>query len=883
MEANQKYFAFISYKRQDADWARKLKRKLENYHLPSSLNGKELPKNMRYVFRDIEELTSGNLPNQIKNALCKSQNLIVICSPYAAKEPQWINKEIQQFIDYGKTDRIFPFIIEGNPHAKNKEEECFPSALLGLTEEKERIGSNISEGGFDFAAVKLIAGMLGIENRDLWNEYGKEQKRKQWKRASFITFIFAILLGFTTSLYFQYRNIMKNQAKSIAEKMSRDVSNGNAFLGQLIGLEVISNNGVFGYPYSPEVEAAFRKASLYHSAILKGHNGNVLNACFNNNDSLVASSSIDGSIRIWNTYDGSCLHVVNEEASGHAVSFDPMNSDIIAFTSTLSVKIYNTRIKKCIMTLDDRTGTHTCVEYSHDGKKILTTLGEEIKIWDATNGDSLQILKGHDSWVTCAIFSKDDRYIISSSDDRTVKLWNIETGECLKTFTHMERVNSVCWGASKKYIVSASRENIFIWDIDTGEISQTIEAGVSRDIDMTAYNDVNHVCFNSKENVLISSANSFIHFWDKDGQCDKTITNSSGPVNSFCISHNGLYVAASSYGNTVNIYEIKTRLDPVKELGGETGTVTNAEYSPDGNLIYTSNYSWNGNKRSVYVWDANNGNLRFSDSGHTICHSKDGKLFAYASEDGKIELWDAHTLSFIKKIEHNFGDIHSISFSNNGKYLVITSNINRITVWNVGRNYKTCDWGRDFALGEGHYKSIRYAIFSPDDKNILSVYDDEISIKDLDTKRTTKRYNIDAASVEYNKTGNKIIIGSMKDGLVICDLRSDSISYVNEHRWEVMSACFSPNDKFIASVSQKGTIKIFDAKTLTCLKTWNRGAARTVYFSPEGDKIISGCTASRNSIVIHDFPPLQELIDQTRERFNNRKLTSEERKDYYLE
>ena len=96
-EKEYQYFAFISYKREDEKWAKWLAHELDNYKLPSTLNGKELPSSLRKTFRDVDELSAGNLPEQIYNALSMADNLIVVCSPRAAKS-EWVNKEIKDFI-----------------------------------------------------------------------------------------------------------------------------------------------------------------------------------------------------------------------------------------------------------------------------------------------------------------------------------------------------------------------------------------------------------------------------------------------------------------------------------------------------------------------------------------------------------------------------------------------------------------------------------------------------------------------------------------------------------------------------------------------------------------------------------------------------------------
>ena len=188
MENNRKYFAFISYKREDEKWAKWLQHKLEHYKLPSNLNGRtDLPKEIRPIFRDQSELAGGVLADEINKALANSKYLIVICSPRAAQSV-WVGKEVQTFIDLGRTDKIIPFIIGGMAHAQNPEEECFPLALLNLPPDQELLGINIDEMGRDAAAVKVVAQMFGLKFDALWQRYEREQRRRR------VIFIAAALL-----------------------------------------------------------------------------------------------------------------------------------------------------------------------------------------------------------------------------------------------------------------------------------------------------------------------------------------------------------------------------------------------------------------------------------------------------------------------------------------------------------------------------------------------------------------------------------------------------------------------------------------------------------------------------------------------------------------
>lgn len=194
MEQQKEYYAFISYKREDEKWAKWLQDKLEHYKFPTNLNGRtDLPKNIRPTFRDVTDLNPGLLAEEIDNALRNSEWLIVVCSPRSAKSP-WVCKEAQTFIDLGRADRIIPFVIEGYPFSNDTTTECYPEALLNLTDSKELLAANINEMGRDAAAIKVVARMFNLRFDALWQRHEKELRRKKIIRFSIVS-VFVTLIG----------------------------------------------------------------------------------------------------------------------------------------------------------------------------------------------------------------------------------------------------------------------------------------------------------------------------------------------------------------------------------------------------------------------------------------------------------------------------------------------------------------------------------------------------------------------------------------------------------------------------------------------------------------------------------------------------------------
>jgi WD40 repeat protein len=182
-----RYAAFISYSSRDGVFARKLHRALEGYRIPAALgtfrltDAKNATNRLYPIFRDREELPSGDLGAAIEKALRDSSMLIVVCSPHAARS-EWVDKEIRFFEGLGR-GRIFAIIADGEPHASeagNPALECFPPALRADTRRRagedappEVIAGDARQDGDGFrnAWLKVVAGGIGVNlgrliNRD---------------------------------------------------------------------------------------------------------------------------------------------------------------------------------------------------------------------------------------------------------------------------------------------------------------------------------------------------------------------------------------------------------------------------------------------------------------------------------------------------------------------------------------------------------------------------------------------------------------------------------------------------------------------------------------------------------------------------------------------
>ena len=147
------WFAFISYKSEDLDWAWWLKKKLHDYRLPAKFcrehHLKQKPANPSFL--DKTDIQAGNLPDELKRQIDDSENLIVICSPRSATST-YVGDEIEWFTRNGRINNMFLFIIESDPkdiHASFHPAIAAAGKKWDASGKREELGVNINEENVD--------------------------------------------------------------------------------------------------------------------------------------------------------------------------------------------------------------------------------------------------------------------------------------------------------------------------------------------------------------------------------------------------------------------------------------------------------------------------------------------------------------------------------------------------------------------------------------------------------------------------------------------------------------------------------------------------------------------------------------------------------------
>ncbi len=111
------------------------------------------------------------------------------------------------------------------------------------------------------------------------------------------------------------------------------------------------------------------------------------------------------------------------------------------------------------------------VAFSPDGKYVLTASEDKTaRLWEVQTGRELRQFTGHTESLNDATFSPDGRYVLTGSRDKTARLWDTQTGKEIRRFTgHTEEVHGVAFSPDGKWVLTASVDKTArLWDVQTG-------------------------------------------------------------------------------------------------------------------------------------------------------------------------------------------------------------------------------------------------------------------------------------------------------------------------------------------------------------------------------------------------------------------------------
>ena len=291
---------------------------------------------------------------------------------------------------------------------------------------------------------------------------------------------------------------------------------------------------------------------------------------------------------------------------------------------------------------------------------------------------------GHASSVSSVVFSPDGRTLASGSYDKTIRLWNVQTGTHLRTLIgHTDRIYSVVFSPDGRTLASGSYDKtIRLWNVQTGT----------------------HL---------------------------RALTGHRGSVYSVVFSPDGAMMASGSGDGTIRLWSAQTGIY-LRTLTGHTAAVNSISFRSDGQMLASGSYDG-----VLRLWEIHTGRHIHKLSGHisSVVFSPDGQTLASGSLDKTIRLWDVDVGRHIRILIGHTRSVNSISFSSDGQTLASGSADHTIRLWDVGT-------GKHHQTLTGYKGEVLSVVFSPDRRTLASGSSDgTIRLWKLSTPRPVEHYS----------------------------------------------------------------------------------------------------------------------------------------------
>ncbi len=298
----------------------------------------------------------------------------------------------------------------------------------------------------------------------------------------------------------------------------------------------------------------------------------------------------------------------------------------------------------------------------------------------------LSTYQGHVAAVSALAWSPDGTYIVSAGVDKTVQVWDVNSGKCIHVYYgHVAAVSAVTWSPDSAYIASGSLDKMVrVWNVASGKDCYIYYGHVAAVSAIAWSPDGAHIASGSWDKT--------IQVWRaSNGEHISTYREHTELVSAVAWSPHGTSIASGSWDHTVQVWDATSGVHHCT-YRGHSEPVYAVAYCPEPFSSITGHstpIASGGHETSVQIWDADTLSHYFNYSGHAtsitaLAWSPDSTRVASGSADGTIQVWDAATGKHHYTYSGHSSQVSALAWSPDSTRIASSSWDEVVRVWQAG-------------------------------------------------------------------------------------------------------------------------------------------------------------------------------------------------------
>jgi WD40 repeat protein len=461
-------------------------------------------------------------------------------------------------------------------------------------------------------------------------------------------------------------------------------------------------------------------------------------------------------------------------------------------------------------------------------------------------------LSGHKGHITAVAITPDGQRAISASYDKSLKLWNLQTGQVEQTLSgHTHWVLAVAITPDGKKAVSASIDNILkVWNLQTGRAEQTFSGHAHWLFAMSITPD--------GQKAVSASDNKTLNIWNlQTGQADQTLFADTSQANAVAITPDGQNVISASDDSTLKVWSLQTRrVEQI--LSGHVAEVTTVAITPDGQHAVSASCD-----RSLIVWNFQTGQVAQTLSGHEaavwgVAITPDGQKVVSASDDYTLKIWNLQTGQIEQTLSGHAGPVRAVAITPDGQKAISASDDDTLKVWNISVALNTDIQSKMAKQTLSRYAGMLTTVsITADGQKVVSLFAYHLKVWNLQTGQVEQTLSGRPKEIKFvaaTPDGQKAISASIDNTLKVWNIQTGQAERtLSIHEGAVRAVAITPDGQKAISASIDNTLKVWNIQTGQAEQTFSGHAARvlSMVVTPDGQKIVSALMD--NSLKVWDL------------------------------